>query len=871
MALILEITKADGTIARTALQSQTTKVAAWPGGKVRIIDSATGKSPADITAKKVGDSLIVDGLPEGKTVEVSKFYTDCSPNAPCSVVIDPADGAAPVSITQTSQPVAALPDNQALMYGPSSDTAAIAPAAAASSGVPAGAILGGLALLGVAAAAGGGGGGGSSTPPADTTAPNAPVIANVAGDNVVDAAEAAAAAGVAVSGTAEAGSTVTVTWGSSAKTATADGSGNWSVNFASGEVPADGDTTISATARDAAGNTSVAGTRAVVVDTAVADITAPDAPVIASVAGDNIVNAAEATAGVAVAGTAEAGSTVEVTWGSATKTATADGSGNWSVNFASGEVPADGPTQISATATDAAGNTSAAGTRDIAVDKTAPVAPTALDGIDGSVSGSAEANSTVKLGAAETTADGSGNFQFAAGTLASGATAAVTAVDAAGNTSAGTDVTATSSYTLGTPGADRILGGDLDFVGGGAGSDVLIGGAGGGVRNYQFEYWNATDAGDVLYNQGGGSLITFGPSASTGWTIVSDTSSIFADPGVTNVEQFTGGDLNAGMNLLRQDAGVGVADDTGGGGRYAFDTVRNPTSGGTTLSQAIATGEGTEYTLSLQVSDNDQGTSLGVYWGGALLGLYDGVTNTWSGTAPTETDITGSRKTWGWTVEGSADPTTTLELRAYSTTADDGQGMMIDRVTLDAATPDGAETMAGGAGSDLLFGQAGDDKLYGGALGSTPAASDGAPDTFVYSMRADNGNDVIKDFEAGDRIYLVDALDTYTTDSGIPPFENPDNGTPFVNDSDANLTFRDFVQADSPGQYLTVTDDGSGSVKLTFFGQDNTGAATALGSVVLEGTEFGAGAGQYDTVEDLFTGGVLLATMDGFNHAAPIA
>jgi len=867
MALILEITKADGTVARTALQNQTTKVGAWPGGKVRVIDSATGKSPPDITATKVGDSLIVDGLPEGKKVEVTKFYTDCSPNAPCSVVIDPADGGQAVPITQTSQPIAALPDNQALMYGPTSDAAAAAPAPAASSGIPTGALLGGLALLGVAAAAGGGGGGGgggSSTPPPDTTAPNSPVVASVAGDNVVSAAEAAA--GVAVSGTAEAGSTVTVTWGSTTKTATADGSGNWSANFASGEVPADGNTTISATARDAAGNTSAAGTLAVAVDTG-----APSAPTVANVAGDNVVNAAEATAGVAVSGTAEAGSTVEVTWGSTTKTATADGSGNWSANFASGEVPADGATQISATATDAAGNaSSASGPLDVAVDKTLPAAPSAVAGLDGSVSGTAEANSTVKLGAAETTADGSGNYQFAAGTLASGATGSVTATDAAGNAGSGTDVTA-GTYTLGTAGADTILGGDLGFVGGGAGSDILIGGAGGGVRNYQFEYWNATDAGDVLYNQGGGSLVTFSPSASTGWTIVSDTTSIVADPGGTAVEQFTGGGVNAGMNLVRQDAGVGVEDDTGGGARYAFDTVRNPTSGGTTISQAIATGEGTEYTLSMQVSDNDYDTSLGVYWGGTLVGLYDGVTDSWSGTAPTETDLTGSRKTWSWTVEGSADPTTTLEIRAYSTTADDGQGMMIDRVTLDAVTPDGAETMAGGAGSDLLFGQAGNDTLYGGALGDVAATADGVADAFVYSMRADNGNDVIKDFKVGvDRIYLVDSLDTYTTDSGIPPFENPDNGTPFVNNSDANLTFRDFVQADSAGQYLTVTDDGSGSVKLTFFGQDSTGAATALGSVVLEGTEFGAGAGQYDTVEELFTGGVLVATMDGFNPAAPI-
>ncbi|HLS57823.1 MAG TPA: Ig-like domain-containing protein, partial [Zeimonas sp.] len=290
MALMLEITKADGSVARTPLQSQATKVASWPGGKVRIIDTATGKAPAGITAKKVGDSLVVDNLPEGKTVELTKFYTDCSPAAPCSLVIDPADGAQAAAITQSSQPVAMLADNQALMYGPTSGAAAAAPAAAASSGVPAGALLGGLALVGLAAAAGGGGGD-SSSPAPDTTAPGAPVVGAVAVDNVVNAAEAAD--GVAVSGTAEAGSTVEVTWGSTTKTATADGTGAWSVDFAAGEVPADGDTTISATARDAAGNTSVAGTRPVSIDA-----TVPGAPT-AAVGVDG-----------SVSGVAEAGSTV---------------------------------------------------------------------------------------------------------------------------------------------------------------------------------------------------------------------------------------------------------------------------------------------------------------------------------------------------------------------------------------------------------------------------------------------------------------------------------------------------------------------------------------------------------------------------------
>jgi len=215
-------------------------------------------------------------------------------------------------------------------------------------------------------------------------------------------------------------------------------------------------------------------------------------------------------------------------------------------------------------------------------------------------------------------------------------------------------------------------------------------------------------------------------------------------------------------------------------------------------------------------------------------------------------------------VQGDAD-STTLEIRSYSgvVAPETGDGIIIDRVTVDAATADGAETLAGGAGNDLLFGQAGDDTLYGGALGDTAATADGTADTFVYSMRAGNGNDVIKDFEVGvDRIYLVDALDTYTADSRLPGATDSPTAT---TDADTNLTFQDFFAGTSTIQNLTVADDGTGSVKLTFSGASNTNAATPLGSVVLEGVAFGTAVGEYDTVEDLFSAGVVVATMDGFH------
>lgn len=129
---------------------------------------------------------------------------------------------------------------------------------------------------------------------------------------------------------------------------------------------------------------------------------------------------------------------------------------------------------------------------------------------------------------------------------------------------------------------------------------------------------------------------------------------------------------------------------------------------------------------------------------------------------------------------------------------------------------------------------------------------DGAADVFVYTMRVDNGNDVIKDFEVGvDTIHLIDALDTYAVDSGIPGD---------VTNSDLNLTYRDFFIDDSASQYLTLGDEG-GSLRIDLFGMGQDGQSTAVGSVVLEGVDSTA----YSSVEDLFSAGIVSATMDGLN------
>ena len=209
---------------------------------------------------------------------------------------------------------------------------------------------------------------------------------------------------------------------------------------------------LTATATDAAGNTSAASAAlSVTVDT-----TAPVAPTITSFStdsgtvGDGITNDNTLT----LTGTAEANSTVKVYDGATLLgSATANGSGAWSYTTAA---LANGAHSLTATATDAAGNTGVGLSRAErhhrhrgpggadASPRSRPTAACVGDGITNdntlTLTGTAEANSTVKvydgatlLGSA--TANGSGAWSYTTAALANGAhSLTATATDAAGNT-----------------------------------------------------------------------------------------------------------------------------------------------------------------------------------------------------------------------------------------------------------------------------------------------------------------------------------------------------------------------------------------------------------------------------------------------------
>ncbi|PXW84129.1 hypothetical protein BZA02_101223 [Ruegeria sp. P4] len=281
------------------------------------------------------------------------------------------------------------------------------------------------------------------------------------GDDIVNAAEAAAAAGVAITGTAEAGATVEVVVEGVTRTTTADSNGTWSVTYETGTLPGGTyDADISVTSTDTAGNSATTQST-IAIDTEAA------VTIDSNLAGgDDIVSAAEAGAGVAITGTAEAGSSVEVVVEGVTRTTTADANGNWSVTYESGSLPGgEYDADISVTSTDAVGNTATASST-IKVDtETEVTIDTGLAGGDDivnatesaagvAITGTAEAGATVEVlieGVTRTTtADNSGNWTvtYEPGTLTDGeydTSISVTSTDAVGNTD-----TTTSSIRVDT-------------------------------------------------------------------------------------------------------------------------------------------------------------------------------------------------------------------------------------------------------------------------------------------------------------------------------------------------------------------------------------------------------------------------------------
>lgn len=294
---------------------------------------------------------------------------------------------------------------------------------------------------------------------------NVPVIGDlsglVAGDNLLNAVEAAAGQTIGGVLNAAEGSLVTVTLGTRTYTTRVTAGGNWSLDLPAADLTTllNGDLTLGVSVVDPAGNVA-SGTATLGIFTAQPTIS------LTSLFGDGILNLADIATGQVISGVvnnAVAGSIVTLSVGNSTVTATVGENGAFSatVNPDILSTLAQGNLTIGASVTDPAGNTAStsAGVRIDTVLPTVTINPLFGDGllnvadalvtqaVGGLISG-AEAGSRVVVSVAGqqfvTTTDANGNFSVALtpailqGIADGNLTVGVSVTDSAGNTASAT-------------------------------------------------------------------------------------------------------------------------------------------------------------------------------------------------------------------------------------------------------------------------------------------------------------------------------------------------------------------------------------------------------------------------------------------------
>ena len=281
--------------------------------------------------------------------------------------------------------------------------------------------------------------------PSDATV-TAPTVTGVTGNSV---------AGYQVTGTADPNATIEIrdADGNVIATGTADGTGSFAVNLPAGTANAN--ETLTALAKDPAGNTSTPTTFQTPAD----EVVAP--PSVDKVTGNT-------TQGYQVTGTAELGTTIEVraTDGTVLGTATTGPTGQYTVTLASGKATAK--QTVNVVAKNDTGLESQPTTAMTPADVTTPtIGDITGDSTTGyEITGTADPNTTIEVRNPDgtiigtTTTDDQGNFtvDLPAGAANPGDTLTVVGKDGDGNESQPTEVTVPEDATVATPTVTNVTG-----------------------------------------------------------------------------------------------------------------------------------------------------------------------------------------------------------------------------------------------------------------------------------------------------------------------------------------------------------------------------------------------------------------------------
>ncbi|WP_409308227.1 BapA/Bap/LapF family large adhesin, partial [Pectobacterium sp. B1J-3] len=532
-------------------------------------------------------------------------------------------------------------------------------------------------------------------------------------------------AGTALNGTAEPGSTITVTLpDDTTLTTTAAENGTWSVTLPAVQ---EAGTQLDVTATDATGNISPSYT-VTVPDTSIPDTTPPEAP-----------EAVVSADGLTVSGDAEPGSTVSVTLPNGTVLITTpDEFGVYSVTLPTALL--NGET-VTVTATDAAGNTSEV-TSAIAPDTTAPAVPidveVAEDGA--SVSGNAEPGSTVTLTDAngnvlgDATAGEDGSFSISLSpALTNGENVTAVATDAAGNSSTPATATAPDTTAPAVP-TDVEVAEDGTSVSGNAepGSTVTLTDA------------NGNELGEAIAGEDGSFTVPLDPPLTNGETVnavATDGANNSSAPATTNAPDTTA--PLPPTNLSVAEGGVSVSGNAEPG-----STVTLTDADGNALGEATA-GEDGSFTVLLDPPLTNGEAVNAVATDGANNSSTPATTNAPDTTAPAvPTDVEVAED--GTSVSGSAEPGSTVTLT-------DANGNELGEAI---AGEDGSFTVP--LDPPLTNGETVNVVVTDPAGNSSDPVTAEAPDTTAPAVPTDvevteDGTSVTGDAEPGSTVTLTDA------------------------------------------------------------------------------------------------------------------
>ncbi len=557
-----------------------------------------------------------------------------------------------------------------------------------------------------------------------------------------------------VSGTAEAGATVTAVIAGATYTTAAAG-GAWTIDTSTAShtgvlaLHVNGSNSISVTAVDAAGNASAAAAaQTLVIDTA--------APAVAVTSG-----VLTKLAAPVVSGTAEAGATVTAIIAGATYTTTATG-GAWAIDTSTAShtgvlaLDVNGSNSISATAVDAAGNASAAATQTLVIDTTAPavaVTSGALTDVAAPVvSGTAETGAmviAVIAGATYTTVAAGAAWSIDTSTAShtgvlaldvnGGNSVSVTAVDAAGNTSTaatqtlvidseppvassftvtGTTVGATSSKagTLGlydgvswVPGLSATFGAsDLTRTITVAAQDAVVNAK---LQVVDLAGHFATDTHDVMLGT------------------ASDDAALAGTAGDDFIFGFSGNDTimgGAGADVLVGGAGADVLDGGDGADVFVFNAIAEVSSDSGPA--------GIDFVHNFDAASDSVIVNLsGVH-------AFDGSSNGWGVYNATG----GGADTYFVGISANVNSVFTGDPGSLMIQAESNSATwdILSRVQYHLTGTGGADTIVGGGNEDTIDGGAGADVIAGGVGADTLTGGSGA-DVFVFSSGAESNDTVI--------------------------------------------------------------------------------------------------------------------------------